>query len=98
MTRLNIYINQPCSKKQASLFMLQIFTICIVPYRSKEEKFDFLLTTNKKALENQGLKHSWSWGESNSRPNIFSKSFLHAYCYIICRNITGVAPTNDIRS
>ena len=27
----------------------------------------------------------WSWRESNPRPNIFVKSFLHAYFTIICR-------------
>jgi len=40
------------------------------------------------------LAFLWSWGESNSRPNIFLKSFLHVYCCIICRRYTGTTHTN----
>ena len=47
-------------------------------YFTLREKIDFL----------------WSWGESNSRPNIFAESFLHAYFFIICRPRTGKEQTN----
>jgi len=36
----------------------------------------------------------WSRGGSNSRPNIFAESFLHAYFLIICRLCTGKEQTN----
>jgi len=31
----------------------------------------------------------WSWRESNPRPNIFVKSFLHAYSVLLFREATG---------
>jgi hypothetical protein len=40
----------------------------------------------------------WSWRESNPRPNIFLKSFLHAYFIINCRHKTGNEQTNSVRS
>ena len=41
--------------------------------------FNFSPPINKKAAEDQRLKYPWRWRDSNSRPNIFSVSFLHAY-------------------
>lgn len=37
----------------------------------------------------------WSWGDSNPCPNIFFKSFLHAYFRIDCRRLTGPEQTNQ---
>jgi len=40
------------------------------------------------------LEISWSWWDSNPRPNIFAISFLHAYSVIACRINAGVGKTN----
>jgi len=37
---------------------------------------------------------TWRWGDSNSCPNIFFKSFLHAYLFIGCRGWTGKQQTD----
>ena len=40
----------------------------------------------------------WRWGDSNPCPNIFYKSFLHAYFVIDCRKWTGNKQTNSLLS
>jgi len=57
-------------------------------------KFDFPVTLKDKGLDNQGLCLLWRWPESNRCPNIFVKSFLHAYFSINCREGAGAEKTN----
>ena len=54
--------------------------------------------SNKKAAEDQRLEERWRWGDSNPCPNIFAKSFLHAYFGIICREVAGAGQTNHLLS
>ena len=54
------------------------------------------LFRTKKPLKRQRLKFLWSWRESNPRPNIFPKSFLHAYLRIDLSGL-GRGATNQPR-
>jgi len=51
-----------------------------------------------KSLEKSRLFILWRRPESNRCPNMISKSFLHAYFRINCREIAGTEPTNNFLS
>ena len=48
---------------------------------------------NKKPLKISGLKISWSWRESNPRPNEEIISFLHAYLCLSFRVVAEPKPS-----